>query len=179
MGRPPIGEQAMTAAEKQRRYRERKFGNKAAVSKPTTAQAQRQQAEIAALKLEIARLRAQPVEPAKAAAAKPAPVANRQALPTAAPEQVRQLAGENKALRDRFIQQLEQALRNGSVSQPTPTWGTESEANEANLIRMFDFAWSRMEFYEAWAVYHEMRGAYLKGRLVGGRAAGEDEATDR
>src|SRR5262245_57672158 len=28
VGRPPMGERAMTPAEKQRRYRERKFGNK-------------------------------------------------------------------------------------------------------------------------------------------------------
>jgi len=33
MGRPPIGERAMSAAEKQRRYRARKFGNKGAVTK--------------------------------------------------------------------------------------------------------------------------------------------------
>jgi len=35
MGRPPIGERAMTPAEKQRRYRERKFGNKSVVTKST------------------------------------------------------------------------------------------------------------------------------------------------
>jgi hypothetical protein len=34
MGRPPIGAKAMTAAEKQRRYRARKAGDKLAVTKP-------------------------------------------------------------------------------------------------------------------------------------------------
>jgi hypothetical protein len=48
MGRPPIGERAMTAAEKQRRYRARKFGNKPRVTKSALA------AEIAALKQQLA-----------------------------------------------------------------------------------------------------------------------------
>jgi hypothetical protein len=39
MGRPPIGERAMTPAEKQRRYRERKFGNRPPVTKSATAAA--------------------------------------------------------------------------------------------------------------------------------------------
>jgi hypothetical protein len=42
MGRPPIGARALTPAEKQRRYRERraaKFGNKGTVTKPTAAAA--------------------------------------------------------------------------------------------------------------------------------------------
>jgi hypothetical protein len=34
MGRPPLGKVAMTPAEKQRRYRERKFGNRPPVAKP-------------------------------------------------------------------------------------------------------------------------------------------------
>jgi hypothetical protein len=38
MGRPPIGERAMTAAEKMRRYRARKFGNKPPVTKSTATQ---------------------------------------------------------------------------------------------------------------------------------------------
>jgi len=48
MGRPPIGKRAMTAAEKQRRYRARKFGNKPRVTKSALA------AEIAALKQQLA-----------------------------------------------------------------------------------------------------------------------------
>lgn len=34
MGRPPIGERALTPAEKMRRYRAKKFGNKAPVTEP-------------------------------------------------------------------------------------------------------------------------------------------------
>src|SRR5262249_6309501 len=46
MGRPPIGERAMTAAEKQRRYRERKFGNRPPVTKPSAAAAANLEARI-------------------------------------------------------------------------------------------------------------------------------------
>jgi hypothetical protein len=65
MGRPPIGKVAMTAAEKQRRYRERKFGNKAAVvaavTKSTARAADRAaaplEARIRELEAELARER--------------------------------------------------------------------------------------------------------------------------
>jgi hypothetical protein len=46
MGRPPIGARALTAAEKQRRYRERKFGKS---NKPTAALVTRLQAHICKL----------------------------------------------------------------------------------------------------------------------------------
>jgi hypothetical protein len=49
MGRPPLGERALTPAEKMRRYRERKFGNRP----PRHAEAAR---EIAQLKARIAEL---------------------------------------------------------------------------------------------------------------------------
>jgi hypothetical protein len=39
MGRPPIGERALTAAEKMRRYRARKFGNKPPVTKSSATNA--------------------------------------------------------------------------------------------------------------------------------------------
>jgi hypothetical protein len=57
----------------------------------------------------------------------------------------------------------------GQRSTPTSGAGSESDLSgaDAKLTRMFDWAWSRMEFYKAWATYHEMRGAYLKARLVG------------
>jgi hypothetical protein len=58
MGRPPIGERAMSPAEKQRRYRERKFGNKPPVTKPATAKlAEEQAARIAELEAELAEFR--------------------------------------------------------------------------------------------------------------------------
>src|SRR5262245_20500133 len=38
-GRPPLGDRAMTPAEKQRRYRERKFGNKPAKAPVTKSPA--------------------------------------------------------------------------------------------------------------------------------------------
>jgi hypothetical protein len=41
MGRPPIGEWAMTPAEKKRRYRARKFGNKRPFTKSHAAVAAR------------------------------------------------------------------------------------------------------------------------------------------
>jgi hypothetical protein len=56
MGRPPLGERALTPAEKMRRYRERKFGNKPPVTKQGYAAAQ---ARIAGLEREAAQLRAQ------------------------------------------------------------------------------------------------------------------------
>jgi hypothetical protein len=53
-----MGERAMTAAEKQRRYRERKFGNKPPVIKPATAKlAEEQAARIAELEAELAEFR--------------------------------------------------------------------------------------------------------------------------
>jgi hypothetical protein len=51
-----MGERAMTPAEKQRRYRERKFGNKPPVTKSSTSAAS--VAEIKQLKAEVARLKA-------------------------------------------------------------------------------------------------------------------------
>jgi hypothetical protein len=51
MGRPPTGARAMTAAEKQRAYRQRKFGNKPPVTKS------RADADLAGLRVEIERLR--------------------------------------------------------------------------------------------------------------------------
>jgi hypothetical protein len=59
MGRPPLGERAMTPAEKQRRYRERKFGNKPAVTKASAATA-KLEARIRELEAELARERALP-----------------------------------------------------------------------------------------------------------------------
>jgi hypothetical protein len=55
VGRPPIGARAMTAAEKQRRYRERKFGNKPPVTKPSAADG----ARVSVLEAEAAALRDQ------------------------------------------------------------------------------------------------------------------------
>jgi len=60
MGRPPIGERAMTAAEKMRRYRARKFGNRPPVTKLTAAAAERLAARIRELEAELARERAKP-----------------------------------------------------------------------------------------------------------------------
>src|SRR5262245_118413 len=57
MGRPPIGERAMTPAEKQRRYRERKFGNKPSVTK--SAAVAKLEARIRELEVELARRKAQ------------------------------------------------------------------------------------------------------------------------
>src|SRR5262245_31592040 len=54
MGRPPIGARAMTPAEKQRRYRERKFGNKPRVTKSPAAVAALE-ARIRELEAELAR----------------------------------------------------------------------------------------------------------------------------
>jgi hypothetical protein len=69
MGRPPIGKTAMTAAEKQRRYRERKFGNKAAVTKPDGKQSFGNEGvvtkRIAELEAEVARLTAANAELAR------------------------------------------------------------------------------------------------------------------
>ena len=60
MGRPPIGDHAMTAAEKQRRYRAKKFGNSSSVTKPRIATAERQklEARIRELEAELTRERA-------------------------------------------------------------------------------------------------------------------------
>jgi hypothetical protein len=59
MGRPPLGKRAMTAAEKQKRYRAKTFGNSAPVTKPQ-------------LKARIAQLEAElEARPPKAA---PAPI---------------------------------------------------------------------------------------------------------
>jgi hypothetical protein len=55
MGRPPIGERALTAAEKQRRYRERKFGKR---NKPSAALVERLQARIRELEANQAALNA-------------------------------------------------------------------------------------------------------------------------
>ena len=52
MGRPPLGERAMTAAEKQRRYRAKKLGNSASVTNPP-ADYQRLQARIRELEARI------------------------------------------------------------------------------------------------------------------------------
>jgi hypothetical protein len=60
MGRRPLGERALTPAEKQRRYRERKaaaLGNSAPVTKPSEAAE-----EIAALAKELAQARARIAE---------------------------------------------------------------------------------------------------------------------
>lgn len=58
MGRPPFGERAMTAAEKQARYRARKFGNSASVTKSpaaTTKREARLEARIKELEAALAR----------------------------------------------------------------------------------------------------------------------------
>src|SRR5262245_33940433 len=55
MGRPPIGERAMTPAEKMRRYRERKFGNRSAVTKPTAKVVAAQAARTRELEAELER----------------------------------------------------------------------------------------------------------------------------
>ena len=58
MGRPPIGERAMTAAEKQHRYRERKFGKRRAAQKclcPMCRRTPEQHVEI--LQIEVRELR--------------------------------------------------------------------------------------------------------------------------
>src|SRR5262249_31863447 len=57
MGRLPIGERAMTPAEKQRRYRERKFGNKPRVTKSDAVAALEKR--IRELEAELARQKAQ------------------------------------------------------------------------------------------------------------------------
>src|SRR5262245_49504173 len=53
MGRPPLGERAMTPAEKQRRYRERKFG---AVTKPAAKTVKRLEARVRELEAQLAAL---------------------------------------------------------------------------------------------------------------------------
>jgi len=58
MGRPPIGERAMTAAEKMRRYRARKFGNRPPVTK-SAATVAKLAARIRELEAELARRKAQ------------------------------------------------------------------------------------------------------------------------
>jgi hypothetical protein len=57
MGRPPLGERALTPAEKMRRYRERKFGNKPPVTKQRHAELEQAKARIAGLERENAQLR--------------------------------------------------------------------------------------------------------------------------
>ena len=59
MGRPPIGERALTAAEKMRRYRARKFGNKPPVTKSpvTNAAVASLQARLREVETELARER--------------------------------------------------------------------------------------------------------------------------
>jgi hypothetical protein len=73
----------------------------------------------------------------RVAPAKHAPGADRRASPTAAPEQVRELAGENKALRER--------VPDGNVQRGVVT---------------------RLEFHRLRADYRELEVAYLKGCLV-------------
>src|SRR5262245_11351691 len=55
-GRPPIGERAMTPAEKQRRYRERKFGNKPPVTKKAQAKPDEKDRRIRELEAQLAAL---------------------------------------------------------------------------------------------------------------------------
>jgi hypothetical protein len=66
MGRPPIGERAMTAAEKQRRYRERKrraaYGNSEPVTEPRARAAAGDGERVSALQRENAQLRARIAE---------------------------------------------------------------------------------------------------------------------
>jgi hypothetical protein len=60
MGRPPLGERAMTAAEKMRRYRERKFAPKPTAAEPPTAATKpTADRESAALKARIRELEAE------------------------------------------------------------------------------------------------------------------------
>jgi hypothetical protein len=54
MGRSPLGERAMTPAEKQRRYRERKLGNRDAVTKPSAKTLARLQGRVRKLEANLA-----------------------------------------------------------------------------------------------------------------------------
>ena len=97
MGRPPMGKRAMTPAEKQRRYRERKFGNKPPVTKPPAKSDAAAQAEIAALKARIAELDAQ--EPATK-------TRGATALSMTAQERLEAAIRAHKARFDRMAQQM-------------------------------------------------------------------------
>jgi chromosome segregation ATPase len=57
MGRPPLGERALTPAEKMRRYRERKFGNKPPRRAEADLEIAQLKARIAELEREVAQLR--------------------------------------------------------------------------------------------------------------------------